>query len=636
MMEEGPRGLESAGSLELRALTTWLVFLGAVQALTIGTSLARLPLGRGLALGVVIVAVCVSALYGWRAWRGHDEAAKEPSSARGLPVILFGVLALQVLLWAAAWIKTDYSFDGNLYHIPVIHFWALQGHVSWVQASDGPAWCALLNGALNGFPSGAELLSFVLVRATGFDALLNACNLPFLPLGVLGVVYLSRTLGAGAMAAWLAGLLYLLVPVNIVQAPTTYVDSAFGSVMIALMACLCAAQLEMKRRGAPWRLVLPLSCAMGWVMSIKGTGPLFVGFGIVWLAFAWGAGLRKLSRAEWRAAGRRFALFLAVTACCVVLMGGYWILRNMIVGGSPIYPMRVAVAGFELFPGEPFEEFFDNRSQLPADMWDLSGIGRVAHAWLQSGDLGYWLENMGATANRRGGLGFLWILGCLPAMAALLAGLGYTRYRAGPDRGVGRLAVFLPLLLFGLAAFLATPYNWWARYTVWIYGAGLPAFAVAVRWAWQDGRWRTAARCWATACMALLVFEGANALSCVLLHPPPYWIPQEGTTYWKPESDSIYRRALADQDAAIALFDVSTRRQALLGAFCQPIGRRPIYLLDEAVVADEEALKAFIERNSVRYLFCGTGRPAPDAIAKLEGMREEYSVWRVSLAAIPE
>ncbi len=135
-----------------------------------------------------------------------------------------------LILWAAATVSPDLSFDGNAYHIPAISMWDMRGYIFWVNTN-------YLEPLINGYPKGVELIAYILVKAFS-NSIINAVNLVFLPLGVLGIAFLARSLGTGRLLSLCAGAAFLLIPVNINQSTTTYVDSAFASCAAGLIAAL--------------------------------------------------------------------------------------------------------------------------------------------------------------------------------------------------------------------------------------------------------------------------------------------------------------------------------------------------------------------------------------------------------------
>ncbi len=96
-----------------------------------------------------------------------------------------------ILLWAAAYIMPDLSYDGNAYHIPSISMWDPRGYISWVNTN-------YLEPLINGYPKGAELVAYILVKAFN-NNIINSVNLIFLPLGIFGIAYIANSLGVGKL-----------------------------------------------------------------------------------------------------------------------------------------------------------------------------------------------------------------------------------------------------------------------------------------------------------------------------------------------------------------------------------------------------------------------------------------------------
>jgi len=269
-------GLEprfSAGNLG-RALSAGLIFFGAIQFQAIFLSLLRIEIGSAPA-ALILLAAAVGA---GTAAAGMSAPGGEPEDTGAghrprlfLCLLLFGA-AVYLLIGLCSLLLPDLSWDGNTYHIPAIHLWATRGYVYWVDSG-------YTNAALmNGYPKGVEVIAFILTRATGSTRFCTAGNWALLPLGVLGIAGLSRRLGASALVSLAAGLLWLLVPVNLAQSVTSYVDSGFASCMIATVAVIvpCCARLARHEFVFRRQDALALGCAFGLTMSGKSTGLVFV------------------------------------------------------------------------------------------------------------------------------------------------------------------------------------------------------------------------------------------------------------------------------------------------------------------------------------------------------------------------
>ncbi len=691
-----------------RALIALLTFHGALQMLVIGTGLIHIPLTGILAWLVGLIALSVASI----AFHFAPAAQGEPTSWSVRAIMLLGALILGVY-FVLAWIKIDPSFDGNWYHIPVIHFWAAKGYVHWVAADPPAAWCTMALDYMNGYPNTHEVTSFWLARLLG-DSAINAASVLYLPLGALGIHVLSRRLGAGAGWSAFGALLYLLMPVNIAQAHTTYVDSSFAACVVGLLALMAQIHeqfaiklhhLEESQRPnschtispkgefecaeprslqtietalplpfyAPGRdepgakgplhdnlndseqypsshsnspfgeivwhtapspvLAITTGAALGLIVGIKGNGPLVALLAGLFIAGSLIAALRHSAKQKRRRYIRAATSGLALILFAALLTGGFWNIRNWAIGGSPVYPIGITLGGVEIFPGEPFEKIVNTRGQTPPEMRDWPAWKQVGHTWLQGQSMKRWHGALGEYASRFGGLSFLWLLGALPASIALATSAVVRVVRKG---SVGyREGLYLYLFAFIALLFLTTPNNWWARYTVWVFGIGLPAFIHCASRPMKRPSLSMLKWCWTIACCAVFFYEAGVAFATVADAKPPFWRPTDGTTYWKPADSSPYARMLAEPEAPVALYKLITRRQSILGTLCQPIGRRPVYFLSETTAADPQALAQFVKDHGIRYLITGEKGAQPKGIQQLAPEKQHAKAWNIHVYAVP-
>ena len=697
-----------------RALIALLVFHGVLQVLVIGTGLVQIPLSGLLAwlIGLIALAAASAAF--------HFAPAVQ-SGAPSWPARAFALLGALILgvYFVLGWIKIDPSFDGNWYHIPVIHFWAAKGYVHWVAADPPAAWCTMALDYMNGYPNVHEVTSFWLARIAG-DPAINAASVLYLPLGAFGVYIVSSRLGAEANWSAFGALLYLLLPVNIAQVHTTYVDSSFAACVVGLLALMVLLH-EMFARNPPgpgesrrsischtispkvcqvglecaeprsfqliesdsaltffapgqndpsekgplhgslndseqypsshsnsldeeilWHdyrispaLSAAIGIALGLIAGIKGNGPLVALFAGLFIAGNLFLALRSLKSRELR--HNRVTLSgLSLIIFAALLTGGFWNIRNWAIGGSPVYPIGITLGGVEIFPGEPFEKIVNTRGQTPPEMREWPAWKQVGHTWLQGQSMKRWHGALGEYASRFGGLSFLWLLGALPAsiFLALVAAWRLTERDTGPDRRT-QSARYLYLFVFIALLFLTTPNNWWARYTVWIFAIGLPAFIHCASRPMKRRSLSILKWLWVLACCAVFFYEAGVASITVADAKPPFWRPTDGTTYWKPAETSPYARMLAEPEAPVALYKLITRRQSILGTLCQPIGRRPVYFLSETTAADPAALAQFVKDHGIRYLITGEKGAQPKGIQQLAPEKQHAKAWNIHVYAVP-
>jgi hypothetical protein len=560
--------------------------------------LLRLRLTAGVALalvaGAATLAAAVCATSPKHAPPGEPDHRGSPRWLRLL--LLCGAIAY-VLLFVRAATLPDYSWDGNTYHIPPMNYWARAGYVHWVPVT--PVQSELMNG----YPKGAELLTWVLTTLLHAPRFVSLANLCFLPLGVAGIASLGECLGASRRIAWACGSLLLFVPVLLWQSVTSYVDCAFGCASIAALALLCQVRAEQESHTVDGRSLLGLGCALGLVCAIKGSGILLAAVSLLGLWIA------TFSHNHERSC---LGVVSAGAACAAV--GGHWYLRNYLHTGSPLYPVGLSLAGHSLFPGRRLADILDFAANTPALFARWPAPVRVAYTWAQGGR--HWPASSYGWDGRLGGLGYLWLLGCVPSIAAAVA-----RRLHGLPRGstgaAGRSLLLLAAVV--LVAFLGTPLNWWARYTVWIYALGLPCFAlVAERILTRPSR-LSPAKGWLFAVVALSLCEGTLSLTGILRNsdpgdpayaraPLPRERAAEGCALF-PEAAGTRLQALLLGTANVGVAPLSgdTESGLLIGSLSLPLGARDLV----PIPADTAPDFAELRRRRVRYLLYEATSPLP-------------------------
>jgi len=389
-----------------------VVFFGSIEVFTITLSLVRVRISQLPALLIVLLAAVVAGWYWHYLGSGSHRKRTEPLAATGIGWIIWSLVALTalvyILLWLLAYALPDYSWDGLWYHNPTMHFWALKGYPHWITVDYSEFWAGTVDPNWNAYPKGVELLGFILVRATGLARLLNAIQLPILPLGVLAVICLARFWGVPPGFAILSGLLFAFIPVNIAQSSTTYVDVATASFYIALMAMTAIILRQIRRNVIPWRMLPALGCALGLAISAKGTGVVFIpligGVLILFLLFRLIRNrmlktnmniLRENSapgKKRFHFGGkftRQGLLFVMTVIMIGIAIGCFWQIRNYIHTGNPFFPVEFKVFGMTIFSGVPMETQFPvPQIQKLSGTEDWPQIKRIAYNWLEG--LGNW------------------------------------------------------------------------------------------------------------------------------------------------------------------------------------------------------------------------------------------------------
>jgi hypothetical protein len=416
--------------------------------------------------------------------------------------------------------------------------------------------------------------------------------------------------------------------VTIQQSFTTMTDVGFGASLSAWLLCLV--YLPKGQGTASWRIIPAPGASLGLVIGMNPWGLI---------AATAAAGLIGVFRL-----GRRFAVDQPVTrtnwqrraafAVGVVLVGasvgGYWSIRNAYCTGNPFWPLTWSDAGapgpgFE-DPGEILPPMRDELESRPVyRLWRHTGVGFGASTL-------DWPENMKHFKPREGGLGALWVVGCVPALAVLIALTGYTlwsRKRNDSPEAIPGFPVLLVLCLV-VAVSLLMPVTWVMRLAIYIYAAGLPALAWAADRIWRMGRRTPAAwalRAWVAAALAVAAVEAgynvawfsAMSYASSQRSPDVPWIDFNrdphlaARTFWWHDpagylyphlSLTLYEEALwGDAPVALGPFAENPITRLIIGQLSQHETRRPILFLSEATASDPEALEAFIRDHGVRYVF---------------------------------
>jgi hypothetical protein len=605
----------SVFSLEA-ALSAWVAFLSCLQIFAVALALFRVAMTQGVAL--VVLSLSAVAAAAWHRISRKEETPVPPAVKPSAPVrTVLSVAALlaatlYAILWAVVSRTPDLTCDGNSYHIPAVAAWASKGYIHWIAEGVQPN----LLMYMNGYPKAAEVVGFVLAKACG-GYLVNTVNLIFLPLGVLGVARLARRMGVSTAWSLAAGAMLVFTPVNIWQSPTTYVDSAYASAAIAFIALLAEAFAAEEH---PWPAAVTLGGAMGLTLGVKGTGALtaVVGVGIL-LAFLLIRARRVSARAEYL----RKRLLCVATACVIAAaVGGYWYVRNWVHTGSPLHPVGVKMLGVQVFPGLSVGEAIGEAGNTPPQYRSLPGFLRVLMNWAQTGLSRP--ETSMTVDSRTGGLGYLWLLGCVPAITVLLTQVFRRRPEVMPWRGV--------LLLLGTIVgveFLVTPMQWWARYTLWLYALGLPCLAAAVSQR-SPSRPARAWRFYLCLCIVAFLIEGGICAALAIRHQCFPWRGSwnvdwtQAGKYQRPTLFPNLRGTILTEivegsggvatGPLMGLTPNTRSKSDILGDLGLPIGRRPYEFLPEEVTPRRAAA---LWNEGVRYVVWDGSMPVPKSLSDI-------------------
>jgi hypothetical protein len=301
-----------------------------------------LPAALGL-LSRPSVAVCslaalvATALVRPRAGRASGRGsygASATTTVRVLAAVGVALVGGWLLVGAATFLfRPPEFFDMATWDLPLIS--------SWIQT--GTIWGAVEFVPLHwhgSYPHNGDLVLLAGVLPWRQTFLVRPLADLYLVLAGVAVFALARELGAARGLGALFGAVAVAVPAA--------AQSAVGYAMpdAILFFCFAAGVLflvRQSRTGERSDLVLA-GLGLGLAFGTKWYGPPYVAIAVcVWVAgrLSSGAEVRRL-------AGQAGALLAMILGA-----GGFWLVRNVVVYGSPLHPAGVRLGPLELFAGTP-------------------------------------------------------------------------------------------------------------------------------------------------------------------------------------------------------------------------------------------------------------------------------------------
>jgi hypothetical protein len=406
-----PRAL-AVGLIATAALIAVSLFPGLVGVLSRLTTLATALLLLAAASRLPRVA-------------GEPEPQPEPSAGSGplswaIAGLAGGLVAVctGVRAWKdSALPSTD--IDTLTFHLPNVAGWIESGSF-WRLDQFNPL---LANGD---YPNNGDVVFLALVQAFENDAFVRLLNLPWLALAALSVYAIARELRAPRATSVLLGAVFASLPVVTLA---VHDGAKTDPILMAAFGTGCLFLLRHFRNGRTSELVLA-GLALGIAFGTKWYGISTV---VVVLA-VWVASSLLARRSLGLVAQQGAAL-----AALVAAGGGFWLVRNLVESGNPLFPVKVQVLGATIF-------------DAPRDfIRECSGFRLVDYL----GSPGIWSDYVRPAFEENYALpGLLLLVGFLATVA--LAGLAWRR---GERRAAGAvLAVTAGALLVALA-YGVTPYS---------------------------------------------------------------------------------------------------------------------------------------------------------------------------------
>ena len=447
-----------------RVLAWALLFVAALLAAQLIPGILGI-LGRGSVLvaaaSLLVLAWALRAPAPGAAVRLHPS--REPSSraewaAAALAVALVVWLVLAAMIERAPVAVTN--LDALNFHLPGIAHWIQEGGF-WQIGQ----WVPDL--AHGNYPQNGDLLDLSVVMPWHNDAFVRLVGVPLLGLTALAVYAIAAELGAARASAALWAATFASMPAVVQPAA---LEVLTDDLLLASLGTGLLFLLRHGRTGDRADLVL------------AGLG-LGIAFGTKW----YGVSSVVVIVAVWLAASllgrvpaRLTAKHLGALAGLIAAAGGFWLLRNWIESGNPLFPVRLEPLGVTIFDA-PFDSA-------------RARVGFTVASYLDDpGALGDYIVPAFEKTVAMPGL----LIG-VAVLAALVVALR-RRGRAGEDPRVLPLAVASLLLA---AAYAVTPYSalglegrpafteFNVRYLVPALLAGaplaarLPAALPAIRWVW--------------------------------------------------------------------------------------------------------------------------------------------------------
>jgi hypothetical protein len=194
------------------------------------------------------------------------------------------------------------------------------------------AYAAYLNHATYPQSGSMMLLAVTLPWSSTFAT--SYAGAPFLAATAVAVYALAREVGAPRSSSALAGTAVASLPA---VATPALLHVMVDAPMLAWFATGALFLLRSARNGDEGELLLA-GCALGLSFGTKWYGVTYVPV----LCVAWLVARRRAGLPLLRQAG--------LLTASIALFGGVWLVRNWILVGNPVHPLRLAPFGIEIFP----------------------------------------------------------------------------------------------------------------------------------------------------------------------------------------------------------------------------------------------------------------------------------------------
>jgi hypothetical protein len=344
----------------------------------------------------------------------------------------------------------SYTWDALWYHLPIVGYIMQDGAIREIANT------SFINQWINMFPKNIELLFLWNIIFLNSDIITDLSQLAFTIIGMVSLYSISMKLGVKRNSAVYASLLFFFTPIVILQSTTNYVDVAIAVLFIVSVNFIITRRGE--RRGA----LCLAGLATGILLGAKGSGPLFAGIlsgAIIVQELRYNADSFKAAIMNKHSAlVKTLNTYTLYFLFPVLLLGGFWYLKNFLLHGNPVYPMEISLFSTTIFKG-----LFKGIVEPPPDIIHrLSFFTRPLYVWLEN--IKYYMYD-----SRLGGLGPIWFILFLPGIVFSII---YSSVTKKYD--------FLGVSAIFIITFLLYPRNWTPRYVIFIVGFGALSFGLVM------------------------------------------------------------------------------------------------------------------------------------------------------------
>lgn len=327
-----------------RAVAVGVLLVGALMAIHLLPAVLGL-LHRGTVVGVAVLA----ALGAWRfvppaprELRGEGEGPEPaPSGRTAWPLAATSVAVVAVAILTYTWDHAAAALTGVDYmtfHMPNVAGW-IQSHTIW-RIDD------FVPGRTSGsYPNNGDLLLLAVALPWHSDFLARFLELPLLALTGLSVYALAVELRAPRALATALAATVAAIPIVLIVSVAALPDvTAYALLCAGLLFGVRHARTAQRSDLVMAGLSLGLACGTKWY-AVYAVGAVIVGW--------------TVARLVARQARRRVLAESGTVIGLVAAAGGFWLVRNWVQTGNPVFPAPVHVGGLTLFAGH--SEFISER-----------------------------------------------------------------------------------------------------------------------------------------------------------------------------------------------------------------------------------------------------------------------------------